>query len=70
MFTISVCSPYYYGFNCNAPCGQCSGDGACNNVTGHCPCGCKPHWSGGKCDGKGNITIQNAISNLVIIYEQ
>ena len=62
MFTSSVCSPHYYGYNCNAPCGQCSGDGVCNNVTGDCPRGCKLHWSGPKCDGKENVTMQDTIS--------
>ena len=51
MFTISVCSPYYYGLNCNALCGQCSADDMCNNVTGICLYGCKPHWMEPKCDG-------------------
>nr|XP_022310653.1 receptor-type tyrosine-protein phosphatase alpha-like isoform X2 [Crassostrea virginica] len=45
-----VCSPYYYGIDCNTSCGQCRGDDVCNNVTGYCPYGCKQHWDGLKCD--------------------
>lgn len=29
----TVCSPHYYGNDCNAPCGQCRGDDICNNTT-------------------------------------
>ena len=50
-----VCSAHYYGSNCNIPCGQCTGDDVCDNVTGHCPNGCKPHWTGPTCDGNQNI---------------
>ena len=52
MFTMLVCAPHYYGHDCNTPCGQCRGDGVCDSVTGHCPIGCKPHWTGLKCDGR------------------
>ena len=52
MFTILVCAPHYYDNDCNTPCGQCKGDDVCDNVTGHCPHGCKPHWTGLRCDGK------------------
>ena len=52
MFTISVCTPHFYGLDCNTTCGQCSGDAICNDVTGDCPYGCKPHWAGLRCDGK------------------
>ena len=52
MYSISVCSPHYYGFSCNSPCGQCRGDDACNNITGHCPNGCKHHWRGSMCNSK------------------
>ena len=47
-----VCSPHYYGSDCNTPCGKCRGDDVCHNVTGQCPNGCKPHWTGTRCDGK------------------
>ena len=50
----AVCTPHYYGSDCNTPCGQCRGDDVCNNVTGHCPYGCKPHWTGPRCDGRYN----------------
>lgn len=49
--TFTVCSPYYYGIDCITPCGHCRGDDVCNNVTGHCPLGCKQHWVGSKCNG-------------------
>ena len=49
--TFIVCSPYYYGSDCNTSCGHCRGDDVCNNVTGHCPHGCKQHWIGSKCNG-------------------
>ena len=52
LFRLKVCSPHYYGIDCNTPCGQCRGDDVCNNVTGHCPHGCKQYWNGTKCDGK------------------
>ena len=39
-----------------------TGDDVCNNVTGDCPHGCKPHWPGPKCDDKENVTMQDTIS--------
>lgn len=50
--TIIVCTPHYYGRNCNTPCGQCEGDGVCDSVTGNCPNGCKQHWTPPNCEGK------------------
>ena len=47
-----MCATNYYGSDCKTPCGQCKGDDVCDNVTGHCPHGCKPHWTGLGCDGK------------------
>ena len=47
-----VCPSYYYGSDCNTPCGQCRGNDVCNNVTGLCPRSCQPHWQGSRCDGK------------------
>ena len=55
--TIVVCSPHFYGTNCNTPCGQCRGEDVCNNVTGYCPNGCKSHWTGQRCDGKKHCII-------------
>ena len=52
MVFISVCSPHYYGSECNTPCGQCRGDDLCENMTGHCPNGCKQHWTSIRCDSK------------------
>ena len=49
---ILVCATNYYGSDCKTPCGQCKGDDVCDSVTGHCPNGCKPHWTGLGCDGK------------------
>ena len=53
--TSIVCSPYYYGSDCNTPCGQCRGDDVCNNATGDCPQGCEPRWVGSKCNGTSLI---------------
>ena len=47
-----VCTPGYYGSDCNTPCGRCLGDDVCHNVTGYCPNGCKQHWMVLRCDGK------------------
>nr|XP_022308379.1 uncharacterized protein LOC111114378 [Crassostrea virginica] len=47
---LPVCTPHYYGSDCNNTCGQCEGDDVCDNVTGHCPRGCKVHWNGTRCD--------------------
>ena len=52
---VLVCVANYYGRDCNTPCGQCRGNDVCDNVTGHCPNGCKQHWAGTRCDGKQNI---------------
>ena len=52
VYFLVVCASDYYGLDCNKQCGQCSGDDVCNNVTGYCPHGCKPHWNGTRCDGK------------------
>ena len=57
---IVACDQYYYGPNCNTPCGHCRGDDVCNNETGHCPNGCKPHWMGPECNGKEIHTMQGA----------
>ena len=58
-----VCSPHYYGSDCDIPCGQCRGNDVCHNVTGHCPNGCKQHWTGPRCDGKQNIvTIKQCLN--------
>ena len=50
-------TPQQYGSDCNTPCGQCRGD-VWNNVTGHCPHGCKPNWNGKKCDGNYILTLK------------
>ena len=52
MVFISVCSPHYYGSECNTPCGQCRGDDLCDKMTGHCPNGCKQHWTSVRCDSR------------------
>ena len=54
---IVVCVSHYYGSECNTPCGQCRGDDVCDSVTGYCPHGCKPHWTGVRCDGKNCVTV-------------
>ena len=52
LYFINVeCSTQYYGSNCSTPCGQCTGEDVCDNVTGLCPSGCKHNWNGTKCDG-------------------
>ena len=56
------CLPNYYGSDCNTPCGQCRGDIVCNNVTGQCPYGCKPYWTGPKCDGRYKLRNEINIS--------
>ena len=56
---LPVCSPHYYGSDCNSSCGQCKGNDLCNNVTGTCPNGCNGHWTGPNCNGKQNIVTVN-----------
>lgn len=48
---IPECSIYFYGRNCNKPCGHCRGNDPCDSVTGHCPNGCQNQWTGDRCDG-------------------
>ena len=59
-----VCILCYYGNDCNTPCGQCKEDDVCNNVTGECPRGCKPLWTGPRCDGK-KILFYNNMTYMV-----
>ena len=63
---IVECSPHYYGSDCNTPCGQCTGDDVCNNMTGHCPNGCRQHWTGQNCDGVNIVAIIYTLSNTAV----
>ena len=61
------CVPDYFGSDCNTSCGQCRGDDVCNNVTGFCPHGCKPHWTGVRCDGKNIVIVQDNVTHSTMI---
>lgn len=54
---ITACPPHYYGNECNASCGYCGGNAACDNVTGQCRSGCMADWHGVKCDCKYRILL-------------
>lgn len=64
----SVCRDQYYGSDCNTPCGHCKDDDVCNNVTGHCPRGCRRQWMGNRCDGRfnGGNVIQKTFKILYL----
>lgn len=64
----SVCLDQYYGSDCNTPCGHCKDDDVCNNVTGHCPRGCRRQWMGNRCDGRfnGGNVIQKTFKILYL----
>lgn len=63
-FLTVECSTKYYGSNCSTPCGQCTENDVCDNVTGMCPSGCKHNWNGTKCDGKKTILHEIGIVHL------
>lgn len=52
-YLFSDCQKYYYGVNCDKTCYGCS-HGDCNAV-GICNQGCKPSFSGDRCDSKYRI---------------
>lgn len=56
-YFFSVCSERFYGNDCNTPCGHCSDNDVCNNVTGVCPNGCRNQWIEDKCDGEFQINF-------------
>lgn len=64
----SVCRDQYYGSDCNTSCGHCKNDDVCNNVTGHCPRGCRRQWMGNRCDGRfnGGNVIQKSFKILYL----
>ena len=65
----TVCSPHYYGRDSNTPCGHCNGDDVCNSVTGHCPNGCKPHWTGTRCEGKYLLDVHKPFFSIKTILK-
>lgn len=68
----SVCRDQYYGSDCNTPCGHCKDDDVCNNVTGHCPRGCRKQWMGNRCDGRfnGGNVIQKPLKYCICKLSQ
>ena len=62
------CAPHFYGSDCNTPCAQCRRDDVCDSVTGHCPNGCKPHWTGPWCDGIKLIQHLYLFLNFISLY--
>lgn len=50
-FTYLACSPGKYGPDCINSCdGHCLNNAACNITTGKCDAGCKPGYTGDKCN--------------------
>uniref|UniRef100_A0A8W8MFY3 Uncharacterized protein n=1 Tax=Magallana gigas TaxID=29159 RepID=A0A8W8MFY3_MAGGI len=50
-FSHAQCPLGNYGSTCELKCGQCAGDGSCDQITGSCVGGCNPGYTGSKCDG-------------------
>lgn len=56
------CSDYFFGRDCNKPCGHCRGNAPCDSVTGHCPNGCQNHWTGDMCNGMDGTVLYYFLS--------
>lgn len=55
-FSWKECPRFTYGKGCFQRCGNCANGATCDHVTGTCPEGCMPGYTGNKCD-KGQITV-------------
>ena len=62
LYFLSACAAFTFGFDCMGRCGHCRQDKKCNLMTGHCSSGCKPGWTGERCDrGKSWLFFRNFI---------
>ena len=58
-YSITGCPDFQYGVNCQFTCGHCENDETCDPVTGVCPSGCVPGFTGISCN-QGNSKSHQA----------
>ncbi|PVD25283.1 hypothetical protein C0Q70_15783 [Pomacea canaliculata] len=49
-FQVWVCEGGSYGADCNSSCGHCKDNAPCDPISGNCPDGCAPGYTGDRCD--------------------